>query len=155
MKDNSGRKSGKLSQEKEVKKEESVETVSETKPSPTIAASTKMVRNLFGTDKLEETPACKKSGETAILQPQPVKDEKETEKEVIKEKQKDAEAEVKESKRHYQFAWNKSDDEDDKHSDITISSVHTSDLSSFSHSSESSEEGEISDRDEGKSQSYC
>lgn len=55
----------------------------------------------------------------------------------------------KEGRRQYKFAWNK--DDDGELSDVTISSIHTSDLSSLSNFSESSEEeGEISDKDEGE-----
>ena len=65
----------------------------------------------------------------------------------------DQEDDTKEGRRQYKFAWDKK--AEDEMSDITISSVHTSDLSSFSDGERSSDEGQVSEKEEGRSQSLC
>ena len=65
----------------------------------------------------------------------------------------DQEDDTKEGRRQYKFAWDKK--AEDEMSDITISSVHTSDLSSFS-DGERSSDGQVSEKEEGRSQvSLC
>ena len=55
--------------------------------------------------------------------------------------------ENKEGKRQYKFAWDEKEEE--YVSDVTISSVHTSDLSSFIDGEDSSEQ-EVSEKEAGK-----
>ena len=66
----------------------------------------------------------------------------------------DQDDDTKEGRRQYKFAWDKK--AEDEMSDITISSVHTSDLSLFSDGERSCDEGQISEKDEGMAIAlYC